>query len=144
MTSCDTNILFPALNEAHPSHAQAREFMESNAMNPEFALCELVLLELYALLRNPAVMAAPLLGSEAVRIIQNLRANPAWALLDYPGTLMDRIWLEAAKSAAFRRIFDIRLALTLRHYGVRHFATANVKDFREFGFEKVWNPLKAD
>jgi hypothetical protein len=31
--------------------------------------------------------------------------------------------------------------LTLRQCGVTHFATANVKDFEGWGFEKVWNPL---
>ncbi|MFM8358316.1 MAG: hypothetical protein ACKOET_07130 [Verrucomicrobiota bacterium] len=29
----------------------------------------------------------------------------------------------------------------LRHDGVTEFATANVKDFEGFGFERVWNPL---
>ena len=38
-------------------------------------------------------------------------------------------------------IYDIRLALTLRHYRVTHFATANAKHFQGFGFDKVWNPL---
>ena len=38
-------------------------------------------------------------------------------------------------------VFDARLALTLRHHGVTAFATANEKDFQEFGFERLWNPL---
>ena len=45
------------------------------------------------------------------------------------------------RNFARRRIFDARLALTLRQGGVTHFATANVKDFEGWGFEKVWNPL---
>jgi predicted nucleic acid-binding protein len=71
-----------------------------------------------------------------------LRENPAWGLLDYPGTLMNRVWKEAARIEACRRIYDVRLAFTLRHYGVTEFATANIKDFKDFGFERVWNPLK--
>jgi toxin-antitoxin system PIN domain toxin len=141
MTSCDTNILFPALEASHSRHTPARAFLEAQANNSEFALCELVLMEVYVLLRNPLLVARPLDAATAVRKIDNLRRNPNWALLDYPGGLMDEIWNAAARSAAFRRIFDIRLAVTLRHHGVREFATANVKDFETFGFERVWNPL---
>jgi hypothetical protein len=32
--------------------------------------------------------------------------------------------------------------LTLRRQGVTDFATANVKDFKGFGFRRVWNPLE--
>src|SRR5688572_12561049 len=142
MISCDTNILFPAIEASHPDHAAAREYLESQVDNAEFSVCELVLLEVYTLLRNPATSAKPLTGAEAAGKIQNLRQNPHWALLDYPGTLMDRIWERATRTDAFRRIYDVRLALTLRHHGVRRFGTANVKDFKDFGFEMVWNPLK--
>jgi hypothetical protein len=56
--------------------------------------------------------------------------------------VMDAVWeLAGDRDFARRRIFDARLALTLRHGGVTHFATTNVKDFEGWGFEKVWNPL---
>jgi hypothetical protein len=55
---------------------------------------------------------------------------------------MDVVWeLAGDRDFARRRIFDARLALTLRHGGVTHFVTTNVKDFEGWGFEKVWNPL---
>jgi hypothetical protein len=48
----------------------------------------------------------------------------------------------AAKPAVGRRVvFDTRLALTLRHYGVTEFATRNESHFGGFGFDRVWNPL---
>ena len=58
--------------------------------------------------------------------------------------LAEPLW-RAAASPQFprRRIYDARLALTLRHHGVTEFATANVKDFEGFGFTRVWNPLAA-
>lgn len=34
-----------------------------------------------------------------------------------------------------------RMAFTLRHYGVTHFATQNLKDFQGFGFREVFDPL---
>lgn len=44
-------------------------------------------------------------------------------------------------ATGFRHINNARLAFTLRHHGVTHFATANEKHFAGFGFERVWrNP----
>jgi len=55
---------------------------------------------------------------------------------------MERVWMQAAqKGIAFRRIIDLRLALTLRHHGVTELATSNEKDFKGQGFLRVWNPL---
>ena len=52
------------------------------------------------------------------------------------------LWTWAAKTrTSFRHIIDARLAFTLRHHGVTHFATANVAHFKEFGFEKLWSPV---
>lgn len=59
MISCDTNILFIALESSRPHHSHARAFLESLADNAEFALCDLSLLELYVLLRNPATARRP-------------------------------------------------------------------------------------
>jgi toxin-antitoxin system PIN domain toxin len=142
MIACDTNILFPALEASHPDHGAARAWLESMVGNESFALCELVLTEVYTLLRNAAICAKPLSAAAAVALIENLRGNPAWLVLDHPGPgLMDKVWEVARQTESARRIYDIRLALTLRHAGVRSFATANIRDFRSFGFEKVWNPL---
>lgn len=146
MTSCDTNLLFVALESSRPGHEAARAFLEERRDDPEFALCELVLIELYVLLRNPVIARRPLAPGQAVEIIQALRANPRWDILDHPGPaarVMDVVWERAAApDFARRRIFDVRLAFTLRHHGVTEFATANVKDFEGLGFERVWNPLE--
>jgi uncharacterized protein len=111
----------------------------------QFGLCELVLVELYGLLRNPTVTRRPQGAAEAAQIVQRFRSHPRWLLLDYPGADADvakRLWeLAARPDFPYRRIYDARLALTLRHHGVTEFATRNVKDFRGFGFKRVWNPL---
>ena len=70
MIACDTHVLFPALEASHPSHGPARAWLESMVEVGEFALCELVLMEVYTLLRNPVVCARPLNASEAVRKIK--------------------------------------------------------------------------
>lgn len=148
MTSCDTNILFVALESSRPGHEQARAFLESRRNEPDFALCELVLVELYVLLRNPVVARRPLGAGEAAAIVQALRSNSRWDILDYPGPaagIMNSVWARAEEPGfARRRIFDVRLAFTLHHHGVTSFATANEKDFEGFGFERVWNPLRPE
>lgn len=142
MIAADTNLLFAWLNRGHPNHAQAAAWFAAQAENPNFALCELTLVELYGLLRNEVLLARPLTAPEAVDTLQRLRHHPFWELIDYPGGLMEPVWAAAASPRfARRRIYDARLALTLRHYGVTELATANVKDFQGFGFTRVWNPL---
>jgi toxin-antitoxin system PIN domain toxin len=144
MISPDTNLLFAWLNRAHPAHQPAADWFGSQSANLNLAVCELCLVELYGLLRNDVLLVRPLSAPAAVETIQRLRHHPQWELLDYPGGLMAEVWSHAAAPQfARRRIYDTRLALTLRHHGVTEFATANVKDFAGFGFTRVWNPLAA-
>lgn len=145
MISCDTNILYAAIDSRSARHDVARQFLMSFQQRDDFALCELVLVELYGLLRNPAVSLVPCSAAEAAGVIETFRGHPRWQILDYPGPqsgVMSELWKVAGeRSFAYRRIYDVRLALTLRHYGVTEFATRNKKDFQGFGFGKVWDPL---
>jgi hypothetical protein len=144
MISIDTNLLLYALHERVENHQNAKSFLNQWIHSANFALSELVLAELYQLLRNPAVFGREVSAKEAVGVIQKFRQNPKWLLIEN-APVMDRVWSQAArKSFSRRRLFDVRLGLTLRHHGVTHFATANVKDFEGLGFEKVWNPLTED
>lgn len=143
MISCDTNILFHSFNKSSPFHSKAMDFLTSNAQNRDFAVCELVLVEFYVLLRNPVVIKKPLNSLKAVEVCRTYRKNRAWRVLDYPGNLMNKIWDSAAQPGSPRRaIFDVRLAFTLRYHGVTEFATRNIKHFTGFGFSRVWNPLE--
>jgi len=144
MTSCDTNVLFPSCDSDSPYHAKAREFLTEHVARDDFCLCEQVLLELYCLLRNPAVCRKPLSAPAAVAVIQGFRANPHWPVVDavLDSEIMERTWKLAGRPGfAYRRVFDLRLGLTLRHHGVTEFATRNERDFTGIGFERVWNPL---
>ena len=56
----------------------------------DVALCELVLVELYILLRNPTVIAEPLSSEEAANASGTYRHHPRWRLLDN-APVMDRV-----------------------------------------------------
>ena len=141
--SADTNLFLYAANPASPHHEAAQRFFATEAGGEQrFALCELVLVEIYMQLRNPAVFRKPRSAREAAEFCESLRMNPAWELVDYEPEVAKPLWRWAATtSSAFRHVIDARLALTLRHHGVTHFATANDRHFSGFGFERVWNPL---
>jgi uncharacterized protein len=146
MISLDSNLLLYAYNLDSPKHEAALRFLEGLAKQDDVAISEFVLTEFYTLLRNPVVLVAPLSSAEAVRVIEQYRQHSKWALLGFgPDSvaLHDELWA-LAKRADFsrRRIYDARTALSLRRQGVADFATVNVKDFKGFGFRRVWNPLE--
>lgn len=141
--SADTNLFLYAANPESQHHPPARRFFEQQAAAPNrFLLCGLVLVEIYMQLRNPAVFAKPKTAKQAAAFCEQLRAHPAWEFGDYEPEVASPLWQWAAGTrTGFRHIIDARLAYTLRHHGVTHFATANTAHFQGFGFEKVWNPL---
>lgn len=146
MVSVDTNVLFAALVEEADSHEAARAFMQDLASRRDIVLSEFCLVELYRLLRNPLLREPPSTAEEAASIIQHFRRHPHWRIVGFTEDsreLHDELWSHArAKGFAYRRIYDLRLALSLQRHGVREFATANLKDFQGLGFGRVWNPLK--
>ena len=141
MLSIDTNTLLYAQNHDCPEHAPARVFVEHCAERDDVAICELVLLELYQLLRNPAVLAAPLNAPAAAAICKAWRNNPRWALIEN-APVMDEVWSVAQRPGIARRaVFDARIALTMRYHGVTRLATRNTSDFDGFGFTRLINPI---
>ncbi len=141
MLSIDTNILLYAQNGDCPEVARAAGFLSDCASRSDVVLCELVLVELYILLRNPAVVSRPLGARAAAFVCQAYRRHPRWRLVEN-APVMEQVWGWAAgESFARRRIIDARLARTLQHHGVTDLATVNTRDFSGLGFKRVWNPL---
>lgn len=141
--SADTNLFLYAANPQSPHHVRARQFFAEQASGKErFLLCGLVLVEIYMQLRNPVVFRSPKSAMEAATFCSVLRSNSKWEFGDYEPPVAEPLWRWAeSTTAGFRNIIDARLAFTLRHHGVTHFATANDRHFAGFGFEQVWNPL---
>jgi toxin-antitoxin system PIN domain toxin len=140
--SFDTNVLLFALNADCPEHGAARAFLEDCQLREDVVVAELVLVELYVLLRNAAVLAKPLSAPAAAKLCQTFRRHPRWGVVE-SAPVMGDVWKRAAEpGVARRRVFDARLALTLIHHGVGEFATDNVRDFSGYGFDRVWSPVR--
>lgn len=144
MISIDTNILFYAYNSDSPPHQSAYKWLESIQGREDVAISEFILVEFYCLLRNPSVLKRPLPAKDAVNVIQAYRNHPKWRIVGFPQEsrgIHTQLWTYAGDpDFAFRKIYDSRTALTLLHHGVTEFATRNIKDFRNFDFQKVWDP----
>ena len=76
MISIDTNNLLPAVETGSAKHAPAAAFLESLQDREDVVISELILLELYCLLRNPAVPAKPLSANNAVDVCESFRQHP--------------------------------------------------------------------
>src|SRR5438874_1071614 len=129
MLSFDTNLVVYAANADAPEQASAADFINSLGMRQDVVICELMLVEVYLKLRNPRILRQPMEAAPARAYCEVLRANAHWFLVE-SAPVMAEVWRRAAHSTfAFRRIIDVRLALTLQHHGVKEFATSNLKDF---------------
>ena len=148
MISLDTNILLPAVVARNAHHAAAAAFLGSLQGRQDVAISEFILLELYVLLRNPAVLAKPLSAAAAADVCEAFRNHPRWQVVGFPSesrSFHDTLWIELRlDDFARRRAYDLRAALVLLQQGVTDFATVNAKDFQGFGFRRVWNPLAAE
>ena len=145
MLSIDTNILLPAVETGDKAHGAAASFLQSLQDREDVAVSEFILLELYGLLRNPAVLTRPHSAVTAAQVCEAFRAHPRWQLVGFPPDsrrFHDQLWPHLReKGFARRRAYDLRTALSLLRNGVTEFATVNVKDFQGIGFARVWNPF---
>ena len=141
MISFDTNIVVHAANADSALHARARGFVEEMGQRKDVVICELMLVELFLKLCNEKIFARPFSSAEAGEFCEQLRRNRQWRLVE-SAPVMPEVWKRCGeKGFPFRRIIDVRLGLTLRHFRVEEFATTNGKDFQSIGFRRVWNPL---
>ena len=145
MIAFDTNLLFPFVVSDHSEHEAVTAWVRSLDERGDAALSEFALVELYGLLRQPAVMRRPIDAPAAASVCMKRREHPRWRLLGFPAdsaSVHRRLWKEAS-SPGFgkRRNYDARMALRLIAQGVREFATVNERDFAGLGFKRVFNPL---
>jgi len=137
----DTNLFIYAQVRGGPFHDASAEFLQEMSERSDVVLAELVLVELYLALRNPAIVDPALDAPTAGAQCEAFRRHPRWRLVEN-AEVMQGVWSAAVQPGfARRRIIDVRLAQTLQAHGVTDFATVNTKDFNDLGFRRVWNPL---
>jgi toxin-antitoxin system PIN domain toxin len=130
-----------ATNQDCPEHKTVMDFIQELSSRKDIVICDLVLVELYLLLLNPAVLSSPLTSQEATRTCLVWRSNSNWRVVE-AAPVMKQVWdLTVQQNIPRRRIIDARLAYTLIHHGVEQFVTRNTKDFADLGFEKLINPI---
>ena len=136
MTSFDAGILWSAVVAAAPRHAEAHALVERFAGSRDVVVSEQTLIALYARL------AAEGAGS-AARVIDWIRRNPAWRLVDVQS---DRVQMNAVWEAVLAHGEDVatiarrRLVQTLRRNGVTTFFTEEAAAFRQLGFDAAVDP----
>ncbi len=60
MIALDTNLLFHAFAKDRSEHQAAWDYLGELSGSNKVMLCELILVELYRLLRNPTLLTTPL------------------------------------------------------------------------------------
>ena len=99
MIAFDTNLAVYALNTSTPQHAGARKFIESLANRDDVIVCEMMLVELYMILRNPKIFSKPMKSAMAVEYCNRFRDNQKWHIVEY-APVMSQVWELAAENSA--------------------------------------------
>jgi len=110
MISIDTNVLLAAVESGNAAHPAAAAFLHSLQDRGDVAISEFILLELYVLLRNPAVLAKPLSPAAAADVCEVFRHHPRWQTIGFPTesrAFHDCFWPRLREpDFARRRAFD--------------------------------------
>nr|VFJ73181.1 MAG: hypothetical protein BECKFW1821C_GA0114237_104618 [Candidatus Kentron sp. FW] len=145
MYALDTNLLVYAHNVGSPFHASARTFMErvmnTHGTDGRLSVClpARVLMEFLNVITWRR-LDRPLPLSDAVRIVQDYMDTGIVVLYHRPTQLETLVDLLGAATTR-KRIFDAALAATLKDHGVPGLYTVNTRDFEDFTFLDVRNPL---
>ena len=143
MNSLDTNILVYAVNrgcqEFESAHAIYQKMLDEPA---QWIISDQVLYEFYRALRHPKILEKPLSHTQALAQITFLREESGVRHCGYDTSFWDKIKdFGSHKRPKAIHIFDRILAITLINNGVENLYTRNTKDFKEFNFKNLINPI---
>ena len=143
MNSLDTNLLIYAVNRGCEEHARAKAVYETMLSAPtRWIMSDQVLFEFYRGLRHPKVLERPLSHQQALKQITFLREESGVLHCAYETSFWDMvIHGDEWKRPKAIHVFDRVLAVTLLKNGVKTFYTRNIKDFEEFLFDELINPV---
>ena len=143
MKSLDTNILIYAVNQGCSEHDRAKRVYEAMLDEPsQWIVADQVLFEFYRALRNPRILERPLDHAAALHQIRFLREESGILHCGYDTRFWEKVVVPlAASDRSSAHIFDRILAITLLGNGVTTFHTRNTRDFSEFPFKEIVNPI---
>lgn len=145
MFALDTNLLVYAHNVDAPFHKAAKAFVEKvlnergSAGNLTICIPAQVLVEFLNVI-TWAKLESPLPLPAALRVVQQYMDTGVTIVHPLPSQLDTLLELLATVKTR-KKIFDVALAATLRDNDVVGLYTLNTKDFIEFTFLDVVNPL---
>ena len=148
MYALDTNILVYAHNKDSVFNEKASAFVEKvmndRDENGNLSICipSQVIAEFINVITRQS-LTQPITLQEAISIIQDYLKTGVKVLHQKNSqiaTLLDLL----GKTQTRKKIFDVVLAATLKDNNIRGLYTVNIKDFEEFDFIDVQNPLKED
>jgi predicted nucleic acid-binding protein len=145
MFALDTNLLVYAHNVDAPFHKAAKAFVEKvlnerdSAGNLTVCIPAQVLVEFLNVI-TWAKLESPLPLPAALRVVQQYMDTGVTIVPPLPSQLDTLLELLATVKTR-KKIFDVALAATLRDNGIVGLYTLNTKDFIEFTFLDVVNPL---
>ena len=145
-SAVDTNLLLYAHNSSVSQHAAARDFVESRVLavgEEEFTVSHQTLCELFATLTNSILLPNPLTTKQAWEVCRIYLNHPLIQKIAYEPAIIEVIeTLLHDHPQRGKRLFDLKLAATLRYHGVKRLYTCNPKHFAGYDFLEVVNPLK--
>lgn len=145
MFALDTNLLVYAHNVDAPFHKAAKAFVEKvlnerdSAGNLTVCIPAQVLVEFLNVI-TWAKLESPLPLPIALRVVQHYIDTGVTIVHPLPTQLNTLLELLATVKTR-KKIFDVALAATLRDNSIVGLYTLNTKDFIEFTFLDVVNPL---
>lgn len=143
MKSLDTNILVYALNADCSEYQHAATALQGALDEPkDWIIADQVYIELYKALRNPLIFGRPYGSEEAFSKVQILRDQCGFRRCCYADAVWDQLVTRIQRpDFPYQRTHDAVLAETLIKAGVQSLYTRNIKDFEEYGFITLVNPI---
>jgi len=145
MYAIDTNILVYAHNIGSAYHERAKTFIEqvmsTTDENRKYNVCipSQVLIEFLNVI-TWSRLESPLPLNEATEIVKAYFHSGVDIIHPSPNQLNTLFeLLETVKSR--KKVFDVALVATLKDNGIEGLYTVNTKDFADFAFLDVQNPL---
>lgn len=136
MIAIDTNILIAALVKSQGEHERVRRWLDG--VSAPLTTTQTNIAESLRLLTHPRVFPRPLALKMAVAVIGNFFSAQNILVLEESATWWQELpeLLVEYPGLKGNEIFDARIALCLRHNGVREICTFDA-DFAKYPFLKI-------